>query len=46
MCSPSSTILAKTYIQHMEQKQIHPSLIKQQIIAYFRYVDDTMYNQT
>jgi hypothetical protein len=41
--SPTSSILAETYIQHMEHKQIYPILIKQQIIAYFRYVDDMIY---
>jgi hypothetical protein len=46
MGAPSSSVLAETYIQHMEHKQMHPILIEQQIIAYFRYVDDIMYNPT
>jgi hypothetical protein len=39
---PTSSILAETYVQHMERTQIYPILIKQQIIAYFRYVDDIL----
>jgi hypothetical protein len=47
MGAPTSSLLAKPYIQHMEHKQIYPILIKQQIITYFRYVDDIhmIYNQ-
>jgi hypothetical protein len=37
--APTSTILAETYLQHMENKQIYPILIKQQTSC-FRYVDD------
>jgi hypothetical protein len=37
--APISAILAETYIQQIENKQIYPILIKPQIIAYFRYVD-------
>jgi hypothetical protein len=42
MGAPTSSILAGTYLQHMEHKQIYPILIKQQIIAYTRYVDDIL----
>jgi hypothetical protein len=42
MRAPTSSILAETYIQHMEPTQIYPILIKQQIIAYFRYADDIL----
>jgi hypothetical protein len=41
MGAPTST-LAEAYIQNMEQKQICPILIKQQIIGFFRYVDDIL----
>jgi hypothetical protein len=40
MGAPTSAILAETYIQHIEHKQIYPILIKHQVIGYFRYVDD------
>jgi hypothetical protein len=42
MGAPTSAILAQTYLQHMEHEQIYPILIKQQIIGYFRYVDDIL----
>jgi hypothetical protein len=42
MGAPTSSVLAETYIQHMEHKQIYPILIKQQTMAYFRYVDDIL----
>jgi hypothetical protein len=45
MSAPASSVLAETYIQHMEHKQIYPVLIKQQIITYFRCVDDIIYDQ-
>jgi ABC-type Na+ transport system ATPase subunit NatA len=45
MGAPTSSMLAETYMQHMEHKQIYPILTKQQILAYFRYVDDMIYNQ-
>jgi hypothetical protein len=38
--TPASPVLAKTYIQYMEHKQIYLILIEQQIIAYFRYIND------
>jgi hypothetical protein len=38
----TSSILAETYIQHMEHKQIYPILKIQQIIAYLRYFDDIL----
>jgi hypothetical protein len=40
MGAPASAILAEIYIQNMEHTQIYNILIKQHIIAYFRYVDD------
>jgi hypothetical protein len=42
MGAPAPSLLAETYIQHMEHKHIYQILIKQQIIAYFRYVDDIL----
>jgi hypothetical protein len=42
MGAPTSAILAGTYVQHMEHMQIYPILIKQQVIGYFRYVDDIL----
>jgi hypothetical protein len=39
MDAPAS-IFAEAYVQNMEHKQIYPILVKQQIIEYFRYVDD------
>jgi hypothetical protein len=43
MGTPTSSILAETYIQNMEHTQIYPILIEQQIIAYFFiYVDDIL----
>jgi hypothetical protein len=44
MRAPTSSILAETYLQHMEHTQIYSILIKQQIVvvAYFRYVDDIL----
>jgi hypothetical protein len=38
----TSSLMAETYIQHMEYKQIYPVLRTQQIMAYFRYVDDKL----
>jgi hypothetical protein len=40
MGAPTSTILAETYIQNMEHTQMYHILKTQEIIAYFRYVDD------
>jgi hypothetical protein len=42
MGAPTSSILAEIYVQNMERTKIYPILIKQQIIAYFRYVDDIL----
>jgi hypothetical protein len=42
MSAPTSSILAETYIQHIEHTQIYPILIQQQIIPYFRYVDNIL----
>jgi hypothetical protein len=42
MGAPTSSILAESYMQHTEDTQIYPILIQQQIIAYFRYVDDIL----
>jgi hypothetical protein len=46
MGSPSA-ILAETIIQHLEQNKIIKILNKQQIIDYYRYVDDILiaYNE-
>jgi hypothetical protein len=40
MGAPTISILAEKYIQHIEHTQIYPILVQQQIIAYYRYVDD------
>jgi hypothetical protein len=40
MGAPTSATIAETYMQYMEHTQIYSILIKQQIVAYFRYVDD------
>jgi hypothetical protein len=47
MDAPKSAILAKTCIQHVEHKQIHPTSIKYHIIGYFRHINDIfiIYNQ-
>jgi hypothetical protein len=42
MGAPTSAILAEIYIQNTEHTQIYDILIKQHIIAYFRYVDDIL----
>jgi hypothetical protein len=42
MGAPTSSILAETYIQHIEHTQIYPILVQQQIIAYYRYFDDIL----
>ena len=42
MGAPTSAILAEVYIQHMEHTQIYDILNKQNIIGYFRYVDDIL----
>jgi hypothetical protein len=42
MGAPISTILAEAYLQHMEHEQLHPILMKYQIIGYFRYVNDIL----
>jgi hypothetical protein len=40
MRAPTSSILGEIlYVQNMEHTKIYPILNKQQIIAYFRYVD-------
>jgi hypothetical protein len=47
MGAPTSTILAETYLQHMEHKHLYQILLKHKIAGYFRYVDDILivYNQ-
>jgi hypothetical protein len=35
--APTSSLLAETYIQHTEHRQIYPILIKEQITARVRY---------
>jgi hypothetical protein len=42
MGAPTSAILAETYIQYMEHKQIYPILMKYEIIEYIRYVADIL----
>jgi hypothetical protein len=43
MGTSESSILAVTYIQHMEHKYIYPiPSKKKQIIVFFRYVDDIL----
>jgi hypothetical protein len=42
MGAPTSAILAEIYIQNLEHTQIYGFLIKQHIIAYFRYLDDIL----
>jgi hypothetical protein len=42
MGAPTSAVLAEIYIQHMEHTQKYHILRKQQIIAYYRYVDDIL----
>jgi hypothetical protein len=42
MGTPTSAILADTFIQHMEFKHIYPILKTQAIIAYYRYVDGNL----
>jgi hypothetical protein len=42
MEAPTSSILAEIYVQNMEHTKIYRILIKQQIITYFRYVDDIL----
>jgi hypothetical protein len=45
MGAPTSTILAETFIQHVEHKHIYPILKTQEIIAYYRYADDIICDQ-
>jgi hypothetical protein len=42
MGAPTSGILAEIYIQNLKHTQIYNILIKQHIIASFRYVDDIL----
>jgi hypothetical protein len=42
MGAPTSSLLTETYIQYMEHTQLYPILVQQQIIAYYRYVDDIL----
>jgi len=42
MGSPSSSILSKLYIQHMEHTKAFHTLTKPGIVAYFQYVDDIL----
>jgi hypothetical protein len=42
MGAPLLAILAETFIQHMEHNHIYPILKTQQIIEYYKYVDDIM----
>jgi hypothetical protein len=45
MGAKTSAILAETFIQHMKHKHIYPILRTQEIIAYYRYVEDILYDQ-
>jgi hypothetical protein len=45
MGAPTWAILAETFIQHMEHKHIYPVLKTQQIIAYYRFADDIIYDE-
>jgi hypothetical protein len=42
MGAPTSAILAETYLQYLEHNHTYTTLIKHQIIGYFRYVDDIL----
>jgi hypothetical protein len=42
MGAPTPALLAETYIQHMEHKQLYQILLKHKITGYFRYVDDIL----
>jgi hypothetical protein len=42
MCAPTSAMLAETYNQQIEHKEIYPILIKHQITGYCRYVVDCL----
>jgi hypothetical protein len=45
MGAPTSAILAEIFIQHMEHIYLYPILRKQKTFAYYRYVDDIIYNK-
>jgi hypothetical protein len=40
--APTFEILAEAYLQHMEHEQLHPILIKCQLILYCRYIGDIL----
>jgi hypothetical protein len=42
---PTSAILAETFTQHVENKHIYPIVKTEEIIAYYRYVDDIICDQ-
>ena len=42
MGAPSSAALSEIYIQHLEHTKITDIIIQQNIIGYFRYVDDIL----
>jgi hypothetical protein len=44
MGAPTSEVLAEIFIQHMEHKHLYLILKTQEIIAYYRYVDDITHN--
>ena len=48
MGAPSSAAPSEIYIQHLEHTKITDIIIKQNIIGYFRYVNDILvvYNQS
>jgi hypothetical protein len=45
MGAPISVILAEIFIQYIEHKYIYPIIRTREIIAYYRYVDDIIYDQ-
>jgi hypothetical protein len=42
MGAPSSALLAKIFLQHLEHNNIYNILIKHKILGYFRYADDIL----
>jgi len=42
MGAPSSAALSEIYIQHLEHTKITDIIVQQNIIGYFRYVDDIL----
>jgi hypothetical protein len=42
MGAPTSSILSKIYIQHLEHTALYEILLRHHIIGYYRYVDDPL----